>query len=203
MRLPKGRFSAEPGLRSARGEECRAHGVNPEFYDPEGETYGIPTYPFHLAPDGYATRRQLREQKLCPGGKPIQAQIIWKHKGVSKHGRGSTARRVAYLFSLKDAKPKRESTPAQLEAVNKALAARRTCPTCGVEQEYYIPRSRGECNKCSEPELYAEPAPGSLADTGWDKEWDCQPADDDWDPDALAAEAQMSPLAAGVDMEAS
>jgi hypothetical protein len=203
MRMPKGRFSAEPGPRSAAGEECRAHGVNPEFYDPEGQTFGIPTYPFHLAPEGYATRRQLRLRNLCPGGKPIQAQIIWKHKGIGRNGRGSTTRRVAYLYALKEAKPKRVPTSRQLEAVNKALAARRTCRECGVEQDYYIPRSRGECNRCAEPELYAGPAPESSANCGWDNEWDCQPADNDWDSDALAAEAQMSQLAAGVDMEAS
>ena len=125
---------------------------------PEGDTYGIPTYPYHLAPDDYFTRRQLRKLNLCPGGQPIQAQIIWKHKGIGKNGRGSTTRRVAYLYSLKEAKPKRESTPAQLEAVEKALRARRTCPTCGVEQAYYIPRSRGECNDAPNPNCTPTPA---------------------------------------------
>ena len=188
MRLPKGRFSAEPGPASLAAEECRAHGVHPDFYDPEGESYGLPTYPFHLAPDGYATRRQLRRMNLCPGGQPIQAQIEWKHKGTGRNGRGSTTRRVAYLYALKAAKPKRVPTPAQREAVEKALAARRTCPTCGVEQEYYIPRSRGECNCCAEPGLYVAGTPEASADTGWPDGWSDpdELSDADWDPEALA-----------------
>ena len=34
-------------------------------------------------------------------------------------------------------------------AIGKALAARRTCPTCGTEKDYYIPLSTGECNDCT------------------------------------------------------
>jgi hypothetical protein len=37
----------------------------------------------------------------------------------------------------------------QLAAISRALAARRTCPTCGLEKPYYIPRSIGECNDCT------------------------------------------------------
>jgi hypothetical protein len=209
MRMPKGRFATGPGPKSPLGEECLEHGVNPDgFYDPEGTRFGLPTYPYRLAPKGFATRRQLRKQNMCPGGKPIRAQIIWKHKGIGKNGRGATTRRVAYLYAVDDAKPKRVPTPAQLEAVQKALAARRTCQSCGVEQDYYIPRSRGECNRCAEPELYADPAPdSSFADSGWDSdgevtsEWDCQPAENDWDPDDFAADAELSALS--VDLEAS
>ena len=58
-------------------------------------------------------------------------------------------RRVAYLYRIDLALPKREATPAQLVAIGKALAARRTCPTCRTEKDYYIPRSTGECNDCT------------------------------------------------------
>jgi len=57
-------------------------------------------------------------------------------------------RRVAYLYRADLAKPKRHATTAQLAAIAKALRARRTCPTCGLEKPYYIPRSTGECNDC-------------------------------------------------------
>jgi hypothetical protein len=55
---------------------------------------------------------------------------------------------VAYLYSIAAAKPRRVPTPAQLEAVGKALTARRTCPTCRQDVGYCIPTSLGECVDC-------------------------------------------------------
>ena len=55
---------------------------------------------------------------------------------------------TAYLYRIDLALPKRHATPAQLVAIGKALTARRTCPTCRIEKDYYIPRSAGECNDC-------------------------------------------------------
>jgi hypothetical protein len=107
-------------------------------YDPTGEHHGgTPTYPYRCAPAGLATRRQLRNQGLRPGGQDIAAQILWR-KG----------KRVAYLYDVTLAKPKRQATPAQLAAVAKALLARRTCPTCRQVRPYYIPRRQGECFDC-------------------------------------------------------
>jgi hypothetical protein len=111
-----------------------------EFYDPDGQRYGRPTYPYHWAPAGLLTIRQLRARGLRPGGQDIVAQILWRHR---KH------RRVAYLYREAQAKPKRTATTAQLAAVAKALQARRTCPTCRTEKPYCIPRSKGECNDCA------------------------------------------------------
>jgi hypothetical protein len=111
-----------------------------EFYDPNGNRYGLRTYPFRYAPTHLATRRQLRSQQLCPGRQPIAAQILWKHKG---------SQRVAYLYDINLAKAKRTASTAQLAAIGKALAARRTCSTCGHERYYYIPRSLGECLDCA------------------------------------------------------
>ncbi|WP_245679235.1 RRQRL motif-containing zinc-binding protein [Actinomadura hibisca] len=110
-----------------------------KFYDPTGDRWGIPTYPYRWAPDGLLTTRQLRRQNLRPGGQDVAAQIIWRN-----------GRRVAYLYRRELAKPKRTATPAQLAAIAKALRARRTCSSCGVEQGYYIPRSLGECLDCAE-----------------------------------------------------
>ena len=114
-------------------------GIRPAFYDPEAERYSIPTYPYRWAPEGLSTRRQLRAKGLRPGGQDIAAQILWRH-----HKRI----RVAYLYRDDLAKPKRTATPAQLAAIAKALRARRTCPACETEKDYYIPRSLGECNDC-------------------------------------------------------
>jgi hypothetical protein len=110
------------------------------FYDPSGTRHGLPTFPYHWAPSGLLTIRQLRAKGLRPGGQQVVAQILWQHR---------TQRRVAYLYRADLAKPKRQATPAQLGAIAKALRARRICPTCGTEKPYYIPRSKGECNDCA------------------------------------------------------
>jgi hypothetical protein len=78
---------------------------------------------------------------LRPGGQPVAAQILW-------HGVGGE--RFANLYHTDLAKPKRVATPAQLAGIDKALAARRTCRTCGHERWYYIPRSLGECLDCAQ-----------------------------------------------------
>ena len=116
-----------------------AQGIRVNFYDPDGQRHGLPTYPYRWAPKGLCTRRQLRAKGLRPGGQDIAAQILWRHR---RHTR------VAYLYREDLAKPKRHATPAQLKAIRKALQARRTCPVCGLEKDYYIPRSLGECNDC-------------------------------------------------------
>ncbi|WP_019901596.1 RRQRL motif-containing zinc-binding protein [Salinispora arenicola] len=113
--------------------------IRAAFYDPEGNRYGIPTYWWRGAPAGYATRRQLRERGLCPGGQPIAAQILWR--GV----------RAAYLYQLDLARPKRTASPAVLAALAKAMRARRTCPTCRTVRPYCIPLSLGECVDCAYP----------------------------------------------------
>ncbi|MEU0156748.1 RRQRL motif-containing zinc-binding protein [Micromonospora fulviviridis] len=108
------------------------------FYDPTGERFGLPTYPFKLAPDGLLTRRQLRARQLRPGGQEPVAQLLWRR-----------GKRVAYLFRLDLAVPKRTATPAQRAAIDKALTARRTCPDCRQVKPYYIPRRTGICLDCT------------------------------------------------------
>ena len=110
-----------------------------KYWDPGAQVYGIPTYWWKGAPDGFKTRRQLRKAGLAPGGQEIAAQILW---------RGVGGERAAYLYRVDLAVPKRTATPAQLVAVEKALAARRTCSTCGEVRPYYIPRKFGECLEC-------------------------------------------------------
>jgi hypothetical protein len=128
------------GSRVAYLDSLRGSTITSEFYDPDGERFGLPTYPYHWAPKGLLTRRQLRAKGLRPGGQDIAAQILWRHR---------KSRRVAYLYREDQSLPKRQATPAQLAAIGKALAARRTCLTCGCEKPYCIPLSRGECNDCA------------------------------------------------------
>ena len=133
-------FAASPSRQVARLDRLTAKGTFIEFYDPDGIRHGIPTYPYRWAPEGLLTIRQLRARGLRPGGQPVAAQILWKH-----HGK----RRVAYLYRADLAQPKRQATPAQLAAIGKALAARRTCASCGTEKDYCMPRSTGQCNDCT------------------------------------------------------
>jgi hypothetical protein len=115
-------------------------GIVVEFYDLTGSRFGLPTYPYRGAPDGYASTRQLRANGLRPGGQPVAAQILWRH---------ATGRRTAYLYPTAGALPKRTATPAQRAAIAKALLARRTCRSCGRIRDYYIPRRYGECLDCA------------------------------------------------------
>jgi hypothetical protein len=117
------------------------------FHDPTGHRFGLPTFPFRLAPDGLATRRQLRAKGLRPGGQDIAAQILWtsRRRGL----------RVAYLYRIDLAKPVRLMTPGKTAALAAALQARRTCPTCRIDAGYVIPRSLGTCVPCTEPAAQA------------------------------------------------
>lgn len=102
----------------------------------------LPVYRWRLAPDGLATRRQLRAMGLRPGGQDVTA--------VLERPRRRRGPLVAYLYRIDQAKPVRPMTPARYVAVEAALRARRTCPTCGVERWYCIPTSLGECLDCAD-----------------------------------------------------
>ncbi|MFF3751276.1 RRQRL motif-containing zinc-binding protein [Streptomyces sp. NPDC002018] len=114
-------------------------------YDPNGERHGIPTFPWRFAPDGYATRRQLRAAGLRPGGQPVAAQIMRRSR------RRKTGFTVAYLYHIDQAKPVRPMTPGRATALAAAMAARRTCPECRTDAGYCIPTSLGMCVTCAYP----------------------------------------------------
>ncbi|MGW1765332.1 RRQRL motif-containing zinc-binding protein [Streptomyces sp. NPDC002073] len=111
-------------------------------FDPTGATYGIPTYPWRYAPDGLATRRQLRAAGLRPGGQPVVAQLL------------SPRRRreplVAHLYRVDRAKPVRSMTSRKWGALALAMLARRTCPECRTDAGYVIPASLGMCVMCAD-----------------------------------------------------
>ncbi|MET7715871.1 RRQRL motif-containing zinc-binding protein [Streptomyces sp. NPDC005407] len=115
-----------------------------DCFDPTGERFGIPTFPWRLAPDGYATRRQLRVRDLRPGGQDIAAQLL-----RPRRKRGPL---VAYLYRIDQAKPVRPMTPAKWAALAKANAARQVCPECRRDAGYCIPTSLGMCVTCACPD---------------------------------------------------
>ncbi|MEV0645520.1 RRQRL motif-containing zinc-binding protein [Phytomonospora sp. NPDC050363] len=97
----------------------------------------MPTYPYRMAPAGLATRRQLAAIGLTPGTSEPKAQIVWR-----------LGARVAFLYDVATARPKRPATPAQLAALTKAMRARRVCEQCQTEQPYCVSTKYGACASC-------------------------------------------------------
>ncbi|MEU0358551.1 RRQRL motif-containing zinc-binding protein [Streptomyces cyaneofuscatus] len=97
-------------------------------------------YRWRLAPEGLATRRQLRAMGLRPGGQEVVAEV---HRP-----RRRRPPLVAYLYRIEHARPVRPMTPARAAALAAAMLARRTCPNCRLDVGYCIPRSLGMCVPC-------------------------------------------------------
>ncbi|WP_037628883.1 MULTISPECIES: RRQRL motif-containing zinc-binding protein [Streptomyces] len=110
----------------------------------------LPVYRWRLAPDGYATYRQLRALGLRPGGQGVAAQV--------ERPRRRRGPLVAYLYRIDLARPVRPMTPAKWAALAKANAARRICPECRKDAGYVIPPSLGMCATCAFPDNAPEGA---------------------------------------------
>lgn len=91
---------------------------------------------FRRVPAGLATRRQLRAMGKRPGGQDVTALIEWRR-----------GRRWAGLYRIDLAAPVRPMTPARREAIDRALTARRTCRSCGLDAGFYLPANR-QCWPC-------------------------------------------------------
>lgn len=104
----------------------------------------LPVFRWRLAPDGYATRRQLRALGLRPGGQDVAAQL--------ERPRRRRGPLVAYLYRIDAAKPVRPMTPGRAAALDAANRARRTCPQCRRDAGYVIPAALGQCNTCAFPD---------------------------------------------------
>ncbi|MFF4765025.1 RRQRL motif-containing zinc-binding protein [Streptomyces sp. NPDC001255] len=102
----------------------------------------LPVYRWKLAPEGLATRRQLRALGLRPGGQPVAAQL--------ERPRRRRGPLVAYLYRVALARPVRPMTPGRARALAKANQARRTCPVCGRDAGYVLPAHLGTCVPCAD-----------------------------------------------------
>ncbi|MFB8036631.1 RRQRL motif-containing zinc-binding protein [Streptomyces sp. NPDC056004] len=103
--------------------------------------------------ENLATRRELREMGLRPGGQEPAARI---------ECRGG--KRFAWLYRIDLAKPKVPMTLAKEAALDKAMAARQTCPgPCGRRFFHCIPlKTLGFCVECfdgtpADPASYIAP----------------------------------------------
>ncbi|MFE1268503.1 RRQRL motif-containing zinc-binding protein [Streptomyces sp. NPDC058758] len=107
----------------------------------------LPVYRWRLAPEGLATRRQLRAMGLRPGGQDVAAEL--------ERPRRRRGPLVAYLYRIDLARPVRPMTPAKQAALAAANAARRVCPECGRDAGYRIPPSLGSCVPCADAPAHA------------------------------------------------
>ncbi|WP_031077747.1 RRQRL motif-containing zinc-binding protein [Streptomyces sp. NRRL WC-3742] len=109
--------------------------------DPAGEHHGgLPTWPWRYADTGVLTRRQLRAAGLRPGGQEPAAQVVCRNGG-----------RIAYLYRIDQALPVRPMTPGRAVALDRAMAARQTCPVCSTRYDYCLPlKTLGSCPPCAE-----------------------------------------------------
>jgi hypothetical protein len=121
---------------STAAEEPTVRDVDLYTLPPSG---AIPEFGFKQAPKGLATRRQLRAMNLSPGGHDPVAQLTWRNK-----------KRRAWLYRIDLAKPKRVPTLAQEWALDRAMAARQSCPVCRVRFDICLPlKTLGSCFGCS------------------------------------------------------
>jgi hypothetical protein len=98
----------------------------------------LPVYPWRQAPQGLATRRQLRQLRLRPGGQDPVAEI---------ECRGG--KRRAWLYEIDKALPIRPMTFAKEVALDKAMAKRQTCPSCSRRYYHCLSlKSLGSCLEC-------------------------------------------------------
>ncbi|MGW4121376.1 hypothetical protein [Nocardia sp. NPDC004711] len=101
--------------------------MNARFHDPEGKRYGIPTYPWRMAPAHLRTESQLAQEKRRPGGE-AHAQVLG---GMSRRGH----KLQALLYDEAEAVPKRECSDAQLESLKIARWVRsvNACEDRGID----------------------------------------------------------------------
>lgn len=104
----------------------------------------LPVFRWRLAPDGYATRRQLRARGLRPGGQQVAATL--------ERPRRRRGPLVAHLYLVDLAVPIRPMTPGRCRAHAAMMRARRTCPSCRRDAGYVIPASLGMCVPCAYPD---------------------------------------------------
>lgn len=106
----------------------------------------FPEYDWHNAPKNLLTRRQLRAADLSPGGHDPVAQLRCRRCSYRPR---TTCTHLAWLYRADLATPKRTPTLAQEWALDRAMAARQTCPKCRRRYYFCLPlRTQGCCEPC-------------------------------------------------------
>ncbi|MFH8753345.1 RRQRL motif-containing zinc-binding protein [Streptomyces rimosus] len=108
----------------------------------------LPEVDRRACPKGLVTRRQLREKGLSPGGHGPVAVLRCKACAYRPQWLCIHPTR-AWLYRVDLARPKRKPSLAQEEALDRAMAARQTCPVCGRRYHHCLPlKSLGSCLEC-------------------------------------------------------
>ncbi|HVK06604.1 MAG TPA: RRQRL motif-containing zinc-binding protein [Armatimonadaceae bacterium] len=106
---------------------------------------GLPILAWGWAPrDIFATRRQLQSLGLRPGGADPVVCLHFQHRKAAR------SLEHAFLYLISESVPKRTATPAQRDAIELALYARRCCRKCGTEQDYYVSTISRMCHLCED-----------------------------------------------------
>ncbi|MFE6885834.1 RRQRL motif-containing zinc-binding protein [Streptomyces sp. NPDC057702] len=109
----------------------------------------LPEYDRHVCPQSLVTRRQLRERGLSPGGHGPVAVLRCKSCSY-RPDQACIHPTRAWLYDASLARPKRVPTLAQEEALDRAMAARSTCPQCRRRYYFCLPlRTHGCCDPCA------------------------------------------------------
>ncbi|MDQ1051934.1 RRQRL motif-containing zinc-binding protein [Streptomyces sp. V4I2] len=107
----------------------------------------VSEYDRGACPEHLVTRRQLRDRDVSPGGHGPVAILRCK-RCRNRPQWSCTHPGRAWLFDLHLAKPKRIPTLAQEWALDRAMAARQTCPDCGRRFFTCLSKKLGCCLEC-------------------------------------------------------
>ncbi|MGY4983782.1 RRQRL motif-containing zinc-binding protein [Streptomyces sp. 900105755] len=124
---------------------------------------GLPEYDRGACPDNLLTRRQLRDRALAKGGHdPVGILRCARCRYTPQWS--CTHPQRGYLYDVHQAVPKRVPTLAQEWALDRAMAARQTCPRCRRRYQFCLPlKTIGSCLEChdgtpADPTTYTLPA---------------------------------------------
>lgn len=122
-----------------------AHIVDVDLYAVRDGRDRFPEFCWRAAPDRLLTRRQLRAAGLSPGGHGPVAQLRCRRCTT----RPDTAcTHLVWLYDADLAKPKRIPTLAQEWVLDRAMAARQTCGTCGRRYHFVLSTKFDRCLEC-------------------------------------------------------
>jgi hypothetical protein len=122
-----------------------------KYMDPDGQRFGLPTYPWRCAPEGMVTRRQLRARGLRPAGQSPCGQVLWPHGRDRRTGERRVG--VAYLYRVDLARPVQPMTAGRWRTHTAMMLVRRTCRSCGGVFNFDLSRKYDRtCWPCLEAE---------------------------------------------------
>ncbi|MGW2841836.1 RRQRL motif-containing zinc-binding protein [Streptomyces sp. NPDC001493] len=123
----------------------------------------LPEFDRGAVPEGLVTRRALREMGLSPGDNTGPVAILRCRLCATRPNWSCRHPTRGYLLRIDLATPKRTPTLAQEWALDRAMAARSTCPDCQRRYVYCLPlRTQGRCDPCDKG---YEPSPGTYFTT--------------------------------------